>query len=50
MAGVDTVFVISPMDEHVEERELTGEAPMSLAEWVAAHRDSFEAPHIPTGI
>ena len=24
-------------------RELTGRDPMSLAEWVAAHRDAFEA-------
>jgi hypothetical protein len=28
-------------------RALTGEAPLSLSEWVAAHRDAFEAPQVP---
>jgi uncharacterized protein YbjT (DUF2867 family) len=28
-------------------RELTGQDAMSLAEWVAAHREAFEAPHVP---
>jgi len=28
-------------------RALTGEAPLSLSEWVAAHREAFEAPQVP---
>lgn len=28
-------------------RELTGQDPMSLAEWAAAHRDAFEAAQVP---
>jgi uncharacterized protein YbjT (DUF2867 family) len=28
-------------------RELTGEEPRHLAEWVAAHREAFEIPHVP---
>ncbi|HYY22532.1 MAG TPA: NmrA family NAD(P)-binding protein [Thermoleophilaceae bacterium] len=28
-------------------RELTGQDPMAVAEWVAAHREAFEAPRVP---
>ena len=30
-----------------EALSLTGEAPLSVSEWVAAHRDAFEAPQVP---